>query len=201
MFTELPMAFAPKFGRIARVVALPALLLNSGCATTTFTATPSPQPPVCQGSSERLNAVVLWSAAWRTDQKDVQDRERAAAQGINRFFAESNCFWQVDIRQELVERVDRSAADPVAADRFDRSIVLVVRELGPVLRIGASPALIEGGTEVLLDVTVYLKGRPASPQRFTAHWMHGGAGVVKGVASLPDDMVAALKASLQPAAR
>jgi hypothetical protein len=77
----------------------------------------------------------------------------------------------------------------------------VVRELGPVLRIGASPALIEGGTEVLLDVTVYLKGRPASPQRFTAHWMHGGAGVVKGVASLPDDMVAALKASLQPAAR
>lgn len=37
------------------------------------------------------------------------------------------------------------------------------------------------------------------PRAFTVHWRHGGPGVVKGVASLPADMDAALRAGLQPA--
>jgi len=33
------------------------------------------------------------------------------------------------------------------------------------------------------------------------HWAHGGPGVIKGVATLPQDMQAALAAGLQPGSR
>ncbi|AUB83003.1 hypothetical protein THSYN_20010 [Candidatus Thiodictyon syntrophicum] len=75
-----------------------------------------------------------------------------------------------------------------------------VRELGPTVKIGASPALLEGGTEVVLDVSEFLPGR-TTPRTFTVEWRNGGPGVLKGVASLPQDMQAALAAGLQPPVR
>ena len=75
--------------------------------------------------------------------------------------------------------------------------MITVRELGPTVKIGASLALIEGATEVVLDVSEFLPGR-IPPRTFTVQWRSGGPGVLKGVASLPQDMQAALAAGLQP---
>ena len=78
--------------------------------------------------------------------------------------------------------------------------MIAVRELGPIVKIGASLALVEGGTEVVLYVSEYEATKPA-PRTFTVQWRNGGPGVLKGVATLPKDMQAALAAGLQPPTR
>jgi hypothetical protein len=179
---------------------LVAACLLAGCAaTTSLTLTPSPQPALCQRAPERINAVVLWTTQWRADQKDVIDRETAAGIGIARFFSESGCFAKVEIRRlASPAQAHEQAAAAASASKTDVVLVVVVRELGPILRLGSSAALVEGGTEVILDFTAYAT-RSATPTRsFTAHWQNGGPGVVKGVASLPADIESALAASLQP---
>jgi hypothetical protein len=75
-----------------------------------------------------------------------------------------------------------------------------VRELGPVLKLLSSATLVEGGTEVVLQIGVRLPKSAVQAREFTVHWRSGGPGVVKGVASLPSDMGAALRSGLQPAA-
>ncbi len=86
-----------------------------------------------------------------------------------------------------------SKRDPVA-----QVVGVEVRELGPVVKLLSSAALVEGGTEVVLHITVYSPGSAAELRQFTVHWQDGGPGVVKGVAGLPGDMRAALRAGLQP---
>ena len=81
----------------------------------------------------------------------------------------------------------------------EKVVVVAVRELGPTVRIG-SPALVEGGTEVVLDLTAYESAK-SMPRAFSVYWRNGGPGVVKGVATLPQDMQAALVAGLQPTKR
>ena len=78
----------------------------------------------------------------------------------------------------------------------DLLIVLTVRELGPTVKLLSSAALIEGGTEVVVDVAVVRPGRREADREFSIRWQDGGPGVVKGVQTLPSDMAAALKAGL-----
>lgn len=87
-----------------------------------------------------------------------------------------------------------------AANRSGKVVLVSVRELGPTVKIGASMALVEGGTEVVLDISEFISGRGA-PRTFSVRWNSGGPGVLKGVARLPQDMQAALNAALQPTAR
>ena len=79
----------------------------------------------------------------------------------------------------------------------DLLIVLTVRELGPTVKLLSSAALVEGGTEVVVDVAVVRPGRREPDREFSIRWQDGGPGVVKGVQTLPADMAAALKAGLQ----
>ena len=79
-----------------------------------------------------------------------------------------------------------------------RVLVLTVRELGPVLKLGASVALIEGGTEVVMRIDYYDLVQSNATRNSQVHWKNGGAGVIKGVATLPDDIHAALAATLKP---
>ena len=72
-----------------------------------------------------------------------------------------------------------------------------MRELGPVVKLLSSLALVDGGTEVVLQVAEYSPPSSAQPREFTVHWQHGGHGVIKGVSSLAQDMQAALIAGLQ----
>ncbi len=167
--------------------ALPcAAALLSACASTDVTLTPPQQTPVCNPAAA---ARVLWTTRWRPDQKDVAARETAAAQGLVRFFAESGCFAQTTVH--------RLPQPDQPDEAFDTVVTIEVRELGPVVRLLSSAALIEGGTEVVLQISDR-EPRSMRPQReFTVHWRHGGPGVIKGIASLPDDMYAALRSGLQ----
>ena len=142
-----------------------ALIALSGCAsTTTSQLIPSPQQPVCRSAAK---AVILWVTRWRPDQKDVLAREAAAAQGLGQFFEKSGCFQSSTLRrlpEYSMEAIQRALAD--AATRHERVILIAVRELGPTVKIGASLALVEGGTEVVLDFSEYGTAE-AEPRTFT----------------------------------
>jgi hypothetical protein len=141
----------------------------------------------------------LWGSNWRPDQKEPPLREAAALRGIEAFFASQPCFKQVEIR-----RIDVAAAAAfptqaplTAADRSDRSapdkvVLIMVRELGPKLWIGL-PKLIEGGTEVVLEIKIANAGDTALLADLHTHWQKGGAFYIKGVKTLDQDMQTALQ--------
>lgn len=167
-----------------------------GCASTTVTFAPSPPPPVCDPA---IAALVLWTPQWRPDQKDVTDRERAAEAGLRDFLASSGCFARSQLRRVTdFGSASVSAQLGSAAPEFNWAITIGVRELGPVVKLLSSAALVDGGTEVVLHVQVLSARADASPREFAIHWQNGGPGVVKGVATLQADMQAALVAGLQP---
>jgi hypothetical protein len=142
---------------------------------------------------------VLWSPLWRPNQKDVAAREAAAASGLARFFARSGCFAHTTLRR--VDDLGAATAPAQAqadSSQYGRVVTIAVRELGPVVRLFSSAALLEGGTEVSLQISTHTPGQPAPTRSFAVHWQQGGPGVIKGVVSLPDDMEAALRAGLQP---
>lgn len=126
-------------------------------------------------------------------------REDAAASGLTRFFASSGCFARAELRQ--VSSLSAPAVNTELAASggpFNAVVTIAVRELGPVVKLLSSASLVEGGTEAVLRVTARRLQPSSQPREFTVHWQHGGPGVVKGVASLPDDMSAALRSGLQP---
>lgn len=175
------------------------LLAVGGCgSTTSFRFIPAPQEPVCSASA---TGAILWRTQWRADQKDALAREAAAAAGLSQFLESAGCFKSASLARTPPNAA--GSAEELVAEAMLRSgvvVLITVRELGPTVKIGASLALVEGATEVVLDVSEFLPGR-TSPRTFTVHWRSGGPGVLKGVASLPQDMQAALVAGLQPGAQ
>ncbi len=177
-------------------ISLSAALLVA-CASTDVTLSPSPQAPICDRAAV---ALVLWATQWRPEQKDIAAREEAAASGLSSFFAGSGCFARTELRR--VSSLSPSAVTSelgVSGGQFNAVVTIAVRELGPVVKLLSSASLVEGGTEVVLQVTSRQLQPPRQPREFTVHWRNGGPGVVKGVASLPNDMSAALRSGLQPA--
>jgi hypothetical protein len=166
-------------------------LLSACAATTTVTVTPPNQVAICHPHSG-LKVAVLWRTDWRPNQKDIPEREAAATLGIANYFADPGCFLST-----TVARMDTACTKTAVPHGSDLLLVLTVRELGPTVRLLSSAALVEGGTEVVVDVAQYIPGRIEPDRQFSIHWRNGGPGVVKGVQSLPADMTAALRAGLQ----
>ena len=188
---------------LSRVCCLGFLLLW-GCASTRFSSEPPvPEPPLCQSAQQPLAGFVFWETRWRPEQKDVPDREKAAAQGIQAFFKQGGCFQSVQI-QQIQAATPLATGQAVAAIQAWASqtalplrvLKIEVRELGPVLKLFASPALLDGGTEVVLDIRELNPKTAEDLTRFQVHWQNGGPWVLKGVAGLAEDMATALKAAL-----
>lgn len=168
----------------------------AGCATTTVHVTPPPQTPVCD---RERSALVLWTPQRRPNQKDVPKREAAAEIGLKEFLQASGCFKSSELRRlPNITPAGVGAETTSTNGRFDKVITLTLRELGPVVKLLSTFALVEGGTEVLFQVAEYLLPEKVQTRTFTVHWQNGGPGVIKGVASLPQDMQAALIMGLQP---
>jgi len=190
-------------------ILIPACLLTlaaAGCATTQFEATGrTPLQPVCQAPGETISALVLWGPQWRPNQKDVSMRESAAQRGIEHFFATSGCFARVQVRRTVndqpantltsVEVQAIAASEPMAPTRV---LLITVRELGPIVKLFASSALVEGGTEVVLEIRSVAAASGEVAADFSSHWQHGGPWVIKGVATLEQDIGSALQAALKP---
>lgn len=152
-----------------------------------------------------MSALVLWAPQWRPDQKDVPFREAAAQEGINRFFESSECFARTEVRRVAAESLGQpeqlQRVVATAQRKPDRVLIIVVRELGPVVKLLSSASLVEGGTEVVLDIREYGANGSGTSAAYSVRWQNGGPGVIKGVASLPQDMHAALLAGLKPKRR
>lgn len=86
---------------------------------------------------------------------------------------------------------------PATSPKSERVLFIVVRELGPRLVIGL-PGIVEGGTEVLIDVRVMNSLALESLASVQTSWRNGGTFVIKGVETLDHDMSAALSATLFP---
>ncbi|HMS07476.1 MAG TPA: hypothetical protein PKD73_17110 [Burkholderiaceae bacterium] len=175
---------------VAAAAFVPALALLTACATqTTATLTPSPQAPLCDPAA---SALVLWAPHWRADQKDVAAREDAAAAGLRAFFDRGDCFARTELRR--VAQLPPALLPGAGPGAHERVIGVEVRELGPVVRLLASAALVEGGTEVVLRLARYAPATLQEQRGYAVHWRSGGPGTVRGVATLPQDMQAALQA-------
>jgi hypothetical protein len=176
----------------------------AGCASTKVETSGIPSPPIhlCQASGEQISGLILWGTEWRPDQKEVPLREIAAQRGIEQFFAQSGCFSMVRIRRLSGECSAATCSDlellKLAASETpgpDRVIFIRVKELGPVLRIGL-PILVEGGTEVVLELKAFNAQTNELTAALRTHWQNGGVFVIKGVSTLEHDMSAALNATL-----
>ncbi|CAN5238490.1 hypothetical protein BH11PSE11_BH11PSE11_17060 [soil metagenome] len=177
-----------------------------GCASTNVEITGKvPHVPLCQLPGQSLSALVLWGPQWRADQKEVALRELAAQKGIEAFLKTSACFAKFELRRvaeggAAVAQSERELLDLAGQSnpRPDRVLVVKVRELGPVVKLFSSGAMVEGATEVVLDLTVVDVPAAKTLAESRTRWQNGGPMVIKGVASLPEDMQAALSAALRP---
>ena len=111
---------------------------------------------------------MLWTTEWRKDQKDLPERELAAADGLNQFFKTASCSKSTSI-QRIPSASNQSAEATIAAaiKEFDKVVLITIRELGPVAKIGASLALVGGSAEVVLDTSEQMVTK-SPPRKFTA---------------------------------
>ena len=184
-----------------------AVIILSSCASTQFQVSGQslPQQPLCQRPDEQASALVLWGPRWRPDQKEAPKRETAAQRGIEGFFSSSGCFAKTTVIRRVGDResIDLSPAEIgalVAADATAPRYVLVitVRELGPILKLFSSLALVDGGTDVVLDIRAFSPATGQTTADFNSHWQNGGPLVIKGVATLEQDIGSALQEALKP---
>jgi hypothetical protein len=174
-----------------------ALFVLAGCATTKVETTGSPMGmPFCQLENPPITTLVLWGAQWRFDQKEPQLREAAASRGIQNFLDSFSCIsvtslqklsWSEHppLNEELLHIAESSKPVP------ELVLFVVVRELGPRLVIGL-PNIVEGGTEVKIDVRVLATQTSESLANTQTLWRNGGTFMIKGVGTLDRDMSSAL---------
>ncbi len=187
--------------RNAIFIAFFALAVLTGCATTNIETTGSPLgKPFCQAEKPAVATLVLWGPQWRHDQKEPQLREAAASRGIDDFLNRFSCIAVTEVQklswgehppsnEELLHIAASSNPAP------EMVLFVVVRELGPRLVIGI-PNIVEGGTEVKIDVRIVETQTSESLANTQTVWRHGGTFVIKGVSTLDSDMSSALSSVL-----
>jgi len=183
-----------------------AVIVLSGCATTHFQVVGQvPHQSLCQPVGEQASALVFWGPKWRPDQKEVPRREAAAQRGIEQFFSTSECFANVRVIRKVGDResIELPPAEvPGLAATYANAPVhvlfITVRELGPIVKLFSSLALVEGGTDVVLEIRAVSSSTGQTTADFTAHWQNGGPWVIKGVSTLEQDIASALQEALNP---
>jgi hypothetical protein len=178
-------------------------LALAGCAVTTVETSGVPlTQPLCTPGAPPVSTMVYWGPQWRADQKEPSLREAAAERGIQDFLSRSDCLAVAGLHRLAAgspvpsdEELHRQAA--AVTPPPDRVVLIVVRELGPRLVVGL-PVIVEGGTEVLVEVRVLNAHTSQSVANTRTLWRNGGTFVIKGVKTLEQDMSAALSATLMP---
>lgn len=191
--------------RTSALATLAVLSLLTACASTKIETTGSPlKESVFRVGERALTTAVYWSPQWRPDQKEPSLREAAALRGIQDFLGRTSCLAVSGIHRLPAEDALRSDEELMrmassTSTKPERVLLIVVRELGPRLTVGI-PVIVEGGTEVLIDVRVLDPQSSAPLANARTFWRNGGTFVIKGVKTLDQDMSAALSATLMPGA-
>ena len=189
----------------ARAAAIAALLVASGCASTRIELRPEGDlPSLCAPASGGGVTQVTWWPQWRADQKEPASREAMAEAGLRRVVMEGACLGTATFRRRPASppAAGEAPAEIAGQPRAARVLLVTVRELGPVLRLG-SGAIVEGETNVVLELRE-VDPRTGDLRLRSIDWRHGGPGVVKGVATLEDDIAEAFRRLLEgrpPASR
>jgi hypothetical protein len=178
-------------------------LALAGCAVTTIESSGVPlTQPLCTPGAPPVSTVVYWGPQWRADQKEPSLREAAAERGIQDFLSRSDCLAVVGMHRLTAgssvpsdEELHRQAT--AITPPPEHVVLIVVRELGPRLVVGL-PVIVEGSTEVLVDVRVLNVRASRSVANTRTLWRNGGTFVIKGIKTLEQDMSAALRATLMP---
>ncbi len=191
----------PHFKRNSAPATFAALAVLAGCASTTVETSGSRlTEPLCRIDAPALATVVYWGPQWRPDQKEPALREAAALRGIQTFLRGTSCLavsglHRIPAGDAVPSDEDLLRLAASTSDKPERVVLIVVRELGPRLVIDL-PAIVEGGTEVLIDVRVLDPRRSTSLASSRTLWRNGGTFVIKGVKTLDKDMSAALRDTL-----
>ena len=177
--------------------ALITIVFVAGCASTKIeTSGALPKEPLCRAGKSVLSTLVYWGPQWRPDQKEPQLREAAALRGIHDFLNRASCIAIIGVHRLSLEKQQPSNNDLFrlasnTATEPEQILFIAVRELGPRLVIGI-PAIVEGGTEVLIDVRVLNPQTSESLANTQTLWRNGGKFVIKGVNTLDQDISSAL---------
>ena len=191
----------PYRNRLSTFAIFPALFILAGCATTQVKITGSPhKQSLCQIDAPAVTTAAYWGAQWRENQKEPALREAAALRGIQDFLSRTSCITAAGIHRLPAKLPQPSDAEllslaTTSTPKPERVLLIVVRELGPRLAFGL-PVIIEGGTEVVIDVRVLNSQTSESLTNVQTSWRNGGSFVIKGVKTLDQDMSAALSATL-----
>jgi hypothetical protein len=194
----------PHSRHIFALFASAALILVASCASTkTETAGTPLKQPLCQAAAAPVATAIYWAPQWRPNQKEPPRREAAALRGIQDFVGHTGCLAVTSLQRLPAEAVPPSNEEllrlaAASNPKPERVVLIVVRELGPRLVIGL-PVIVEGGTEVLVDVRVLDPRTSESLSDAQTLWRNGGKFVIKGVKTLERDMSSALSAALMPA--
>ena len=144
-----------------------AMLVLSGCASTHFQVTGQvAQQPLCQLPGEQASALVFWGPKVAPRSEGGPAPRGAAQRGIEKFFSTSECFAKVKVirkvgDRESIELPPAEVPGLAATYASDPSHVLfiTVRELGPIVKLFSSLALVEGGNRC----------RPGDSRRLSFH--------------------------------
>lgn len=171
------------------------LLVLCGCATVRIDLhSTGAEIPLLRNNPAPDRVLVLWGAAWRSNQKEPGRREEIASAAIGEFFdGKAVVKRTVDGAPALLlsdSQIFRSK--DVTSSRYERIIVLRIEELGPLLTFYLSPVLWEGSTDVSFRVRVLDPSSAALVSEIGAQWKKGGAFHLRGVSKLKEDLKSAL---------
>ena len=186
---------------IALIAIIATTSLLVGCASTKVEFTGQKlREPLCRADEPPISVVLYWTTQWRTDQKEPQLREAAAQQGLKAFLDQCPCLSATMIERlppgQLLPSTKEAVRMAASLDPApDRIVLVAVRELGPKLIVGL-PVIVEGGTEVLIDVRVVEPKTQHTLAENQTLWRNGGIFVIKGIKTLESALRQALSATL-----
>lgn len=94
---------------------------------------------------------MLWAPQWRPEQKDVPKREVAAETSLKDFLQTSGCFKTFALRHlPSLTPAEVGAEVAAAHSRFNKMVLITLKELGLIIKLRSSFKLVDGGTEILL---------------------------------------------------
>jgi hypothetical protein len=177
------------------------ILTFSGCSTIQVNMhAVGLNPPLGRSYIANQKILVLWGAAWRSDQKEKERREQVAATVIPRFFNETSCYASATV-QKFIDGRDALTmsdseilkSDMVISGQFQKVMVVRLEELGPTLKFYLSPILWGGSTKVSLRLRVLDVATSSLGSDIAADWEKGGAFVIRGAKYFEESLTSALE--------